>query len=304
MNIEQANAIPVSEFLTKLNFYPVRSYKDGALYFSPLRREKAATFRVNKLKNVWFDHGSGRGGNFFDFAVEYLQSQKEDYTNADALRFITNIWCNDAAFLKSNKQDDLVAVGVHNLKLFSVSPISHLSLIRYLEDRGIPLDLALVYLKQAKVHNLSKKNYFNALALRNDNEGYALKSRTFKGCINGKDVTFIRGTDETQKVIHIFEGMFDFLSALKLLGITRFKEDAIILNAFECLPKVYPYVTHSRYTHLYSWFDNGVTGDEYRSILNNFISKQHGIKHVTLNKKYNDHKDANTWLLHDLKQPS
>ena len=40
-------------------------------YLSPFRDEKDASFKVNRNKNVWYDHGLGKGGRLVDFVMEF-----------------------------------------------------------------------------------------------------------------------------------------------------------------------------------------------------------------------------------------
>lgn len=296
MNIEQANTIPMSEFLKKLNILPYRDYQCSALYKAPHRIEKTASFRVSKTKNVWFDHGTGKGGNFFSFVIEYLKSHKEDCTPSDALRFINNIWDN-APVPPLNELNKINESEENKLKLLSVSPLNHTALIRYIEDRGISRELAELYFKQALVRNENTGKTFNSIALQNEAGGYELKNKLFKGSVGSKDITLVRGTDQNQSIVHVFEGMFDFVSALIMLRLTRFKQDAIILNSLSCLKKSYPYIANYSYKQVYSWFDNDTAGVEHRTILNDFVKSQQGISHVSLHKKYNDHKDVNAWLV-------
>jgi DNA primase len=40
---------------------------------SPLRDEKHPLFKVDRAKNVWYDHGIGKGGSLVDFLMEMHQ---------------------------------------------------------------------------------------------------------------------------------------------------------------------------------------------------------------------------------------
>ena len=71
MNCEQANQMNLVDYLYTLGFNPSKIRNDDHWYLSPFRNEKDASFKVNKTKNVWYDHGIGKGGNLVDFATEY-----------------------------------------------------------------------------------------------------------------------------------------------------------------------------------------------------------------------------------------
>ncbi len=73
MNCEQANQINLIEYLYLLEYNPKNIRGQDHWYLSPLREEKEASFKVNKEKNVWYDHGIGKGGNLVDFVMEFYR---------------------------------------------------------------------------------------------------------------------------------------------------------------------------------------------------------------------------------------
>ncbi|SFA54851.1 Toprim-like [Pedobacter suwonensis] len=296
MNIEEANAIPMFDLLEKLGCKSYRDYPDSALYKSPLRIEKTASFRVNKVKNVWYDHGIGKGGSTFRFVLEYLKSQNVDHTAGDGLRFLNRIW-GDQPITPLIPQSQLAEADRYKLKEKLIYSIKHPALINYLKDRCIPLEIAKLYFKEAEVLNTNSGKTFKAIALKNESSGYELKNKIFKGTINQKDISFIRGTNEEQKRVQVFEGMMDFVSVLVLLDIKRLKDDAIILNSLSCLTKAFPIIEISSYEEVYSYFDNDKAGVNHREILKEFIQSQKGLKHVSLHTKYANYKDVNEWLV-------
>ena len=71
MNCEQANQIDLVDYLRVLGFTPQKISREDHWYLSPLRKETQASFKVNKNKNAWYDHGLGKGGRLIDFVMEY-----------------------------------------------------------------------------------------------------------------------------------------------------------------------------------------------------------------------------------------
>src|SRR5688500_8509892 len=71
MNCAEANQMDLVEYLYSLGFHPEKIRNNDYWYLSPLRDEKTASFKVNKVLNLWFDHGMGKGGNLIDFALLY-----------------------------------------------------------------------------------------------------------------------------------------------------------------------------------------------------------------------------------------
>lgn len=71
MKCEQANQIDLVDYLNTLGFNPQKIIRDDHWYLSPFRNEKHASFKINKNKNIWYDHGLGKGGTLVDFAMQF-----------------------------------------------------------------------------------------------------------------------------------------------------------------------------------------------------------------------------------------
>ena len=72
MNCEQANQIDLVDYLYLLGYQAHKIRSQDYWYLSPLREEKKASFKVNRKKNVWYDHGFGKGRNVIEFAVQFF----------------------------------------------------------------------------------------------------------------------------------------------------------------------------------------------------------------------------------------
>ncbi len=71
MTCEQANQIDLVEYLYSLGYQPKKISGNDYWYLSPLREETEASFKVNRNRNLWYDHGIAKGGNVVDFLTEY-----------------------------------------------------------------------------------------------------------------------------------------------------------------------------------------------------------------------------------------
>jgi hypothetical protein len=236
MKAEQANAIDLSSLFRSIGIFPARQCKAEWWYFSPFRKEKSPSLHINLQKNIWFDFGDGRGGTVTDFVCAWLAHQNEDHTVVDALRWIENMQSTHPTEIVSN--EDLVNYGV-TLDLKKVGSLQNPAFINYLHSRGIPLSCARKYLREANVFNNNSGKTFSALAFPNENGGFELRNKFFKGCIAPKGISFIRGRTVLPDTIHVFEGFMDFLSALVHQKSSRFDGDAIILNSTACLKEAY-----------------------------------------------------------------
>lgn len=298
MNIHDAKEISIAEILNRLGIHPRKTTPSKQLYLSPVRQEKTPSFYVYLKDNRWHDFGDGRGGDPVDFARAFLKFTREADTTADALRWIKNIGLGPYEFKPvlyelPEKEDP-------SLILKRATLIQHVGLIHYLEKRGIPLELAQQHLKQIHVRNQRTGKSFFALGLDNEEGGYELRNPFFKGTLGTKAITFIRGREAKPDSIHLFEGLFDYLSALSRLQGKSLKGDTIILNSLACLKQITPYIQDYGYRVAYSWMDNDPAGKQATVTLDDFFKTQTDLTHKRMNRIYAPHKDVNVWHMHTL----
>ncbi|MFD0751895.1 CHC2 zinc finger domain-containing protein [Mucilaginibacter calamicampi] len=133
-----------------MELHPVKETETDATYFSPFRNEKTPSFHVNKLKNLWFDHGEGIGGNAVDLVIQILKASGHRYSPKDALRWFRNTNLDPALPIPRDivrdKQSKWRVLDTFNL-------IDHF-LIRYLETRGIDIKIAKMYVNE--IYNYTK----------------------------------------------------------------------------------------------------------------------------------------------------
>ena len=298
MKIEQAKEISIAEILNRLGIQPKKTTTEKQLYLSPVRLEKTPSFYVYLKTNRWHDFGDGRGGDPVDFAQAYLKFTREADTISDALRWLKNIGLGPYVF-KAVYQETTIEEEA-SLILKKAGLIQQLGLIRYLGKRGIPLELAHRHLKEIHVRNTRTGKSFFALGLANEDGGYELRNPFFKGTLGSKAISFIRGMEPKPEVIHIFEGLMDYLSAIAQFKISRFKGDTIILNSLACLKQVSPYIQGYGYRVGHTWLDNDKAGDTATASLAEFFKTQHELVHKPMNRIYAPHKDVNAWHMHKL----
>ena len=297
MNIHDAKEIPIVEILNKLDIQPRRTNKHKLLYLSPLRDEKTPSFWVDTKTNRWHDFGDGNGGDLVDLVCAFLKSTREACTTSDALRWIRNMGVGPYVF--QPVQTDTPKEEA-SLILKKARPIQHIGLIHYLKKRGIALELADQHLKEIHVRNQRTKKSFFALGLDNEECGYELRNPFFKGTLGTKAISFIRGREPKPASIHLFEGVFDYLSAISQFKGRGFKGDTIILNSLSCLKQITPYVQNYGYRVAYTWLDNDPAGEKATASLDEFFKTQDDLVHKRMNRVYIPHKDLNAWHMHTL----
>jgi hypothetical protein len=288
------------EFLRKQGFEPTKVKGHDYWYLSPLRNEKTPSFHIHAGKNVWYDHGIGKGGDLVSYVCEYLKAEGNSHNVPDALRYIKNI----GGYVP---QIRTVPVETHAkedsaLKIKSDRPIEHGGLIEYLSDRGIPLDVASINLRQLYVRNSNSGYDFYALGIRNEKKGYELRNPLFKGSLGRKYYTFIRGSKDAPDNLNIFEGFMDYLSVITQQEGKPFEGDTIILNSLanmkhstEYIRNFHYYPDHDYgYKTAFTWLDNDEPGKQATKAFDEFL-KAEGIQHKPMNKLYAPYKDVNAW---------
>lgn len=295
MNIEQAKAISMISILKNLNIEPSFENDKEAKYLSPFRNEKTASFHINKHKNKWYDFGEGKGGDTIEFACYWLKCQGKDSNVSDSLRWLKNMCFNPSDYaVKPVAIDDIPKWIVTR-----TGKIEDLSLIRYLEHRGIPLPVATKYLEEVYVKHAEKNVRIYALGIKNEDGGYELRNSFFKGCTAPKTITFFRGTELKPDRVHLFEGFMDYLSAIQRQE-DILSDDAIILNSVTMIPHAIGYIRNYGYKVALSWMDNDNMGKTATSTLAKFFMAEDDLQHTPMNNIYVPHKDVNAWHMHKL----
>ncbi|MDR6457416.1 hypothetical protein J2786_000509 [Chryseobacterium vietnamense] len=66
MNCKQLNSIELEEVLAFLEHLPTRQNEKEAWYPNPFTPENQASFKIDKLKNLWYLFSEGIGGTTTD----------------------------------------------------------------------------------------------------------------------------------------------------------------------------------------------------------------------------------------------
>ena len=231
-DIENMRRIPLADFLARLGYEPVRRSGNELWYRAPYRNERTPSFRVNVVKQLWYDFGLGKGGDIFTLAGEFVRST--DFK--EQARFIADAASMVTGRLGKNtyqpKPVEPVFEGIETV------PLLRSSLTDYLEERGIPYSIASRYCCRLN-YGVHGKRYF-AVGFPNVAGGHEIRSRHFKGCVPPKDVSLIRTEAATADTCYVYEGFMDFLSAVTLdigKGV-----DHLVLNSVANVKKALRYL--------------------------------------------------------------
>jgi DNA primase len=278
LTCESARNICITEVLKKLKHFPTRESEKEAWFLSPLRSETQASFKVSKTKNRWYDHGTGIGGNVIDLVIQLMKC-----TVKEALSFLSN----DLSSFSFHQQRFFEAIENETLTIKRIKDISHTALLKYLEERKIPVTIAKAYCKEVWFQRKGK-TYF-AIGLQNKQGGWELRNEFFKASSSPKSYTYIQNN---KAQVIILEGMFDLLSIVTMdFGLVQ-SSDSIVLNSLAFINEIVPHI--SNYEKIILMLDNDPSGKKAaQQLLKQFPQA------IDQSFTYKNYKDLNEKLMHE-----
>jgi hypothetical protein len=250
--IEKLKTVPITQYLASIGHYPDKEAGNELQYYSPIRDESTPSFFVNPDKNVFHDFGGEKGDVIRLVGLINKSGFVESCQKLQA-------WTPDELAPRSeHMQPHQLTSGSGGIQLIKAIPLQNNALSLYAENRRIPFLLAAKYCQEVHYKN-GDRNYY-ALGFKSDKGGYELRNRIngkdFKSCIAPKGITsfIVAGS----KVVSVFEGFFDFLSALVYYKVQRSHHSVIILNSTSNLNSIQNIL--SEFTQIYSYLDNDAGG--------------------------------------------
>ena len=276
MNIDEIRKIPLVEFLNQLGYQPTGRDSKGLWFYAPYRSERKPSFHVNPRKGVWFDFGSGAGGDIFTLAGELCNSsnfiRQAEYI-AEKMKLPIAKPYKPAPFIEQPTFENL-----------KVSKLESPALLKYLADRGIPRNIAQRWCVQVN-YRLHSKDYY-AIGFENSAHGFELRNPFYKGSYPPKHITHI-ATDNAR--CNVFEGFIDFLSGERLCINDGF--DAVVLNSVSNVGKALTVLPD--YSVIACYLDNDEAG---RAALAR-LRRELGDRVMDKSALYPDRKDLNEFLV-------
>lgn len=286
MNIQEAKAIPLADYLQCLGYSPVKRQGCNLWYKSPLRTESEPSFKVNTELNRWFDFGLGKGGNIIDLAEQLYQ----DNHLPSLLERIGRQAPNVRPISYPSRQ----LPSTPSFQRLEVRELTHPALLRYLQERGI--DTAIARNECRELHFTHNGKPYFAIGFPNVAGGYEVRNLLFKACIAPKDITHIQKENGRNDVCYLFEGFMDYLSFLTIYKRNKphspdlTDKDCIILNSVSNIGKAMNRL--QGYGRIHCFLDNDTAGrTAYREMEQAFPCKVRDASTY-----YSEYKDLNDYL--------
>jgi DNA primase len=277
LSIAKAKAMDMVDYLSRLGYKPAKVRNNDYWYVSPLRDEKTPSFKVNRKLNRWYDHGLGKGGNLIDFAILH-----QNYTIGEFLQKLNG----DFSFHQPIFHQPNELITEKKLNILQEFSISSFALLRYLEQRRIPVDIADQFCREVR-YELNDKIYYG-IGFKNDSGGYEIRNPYFKTSSSPKDITTIKNK---AKEAVVFEGFFDFLSFIAIhKNQPATESNFVILNSVSFFEKARPFMEQHEIIRLY--LDRDTTGQNYSHYALSLSNK-----YKDESKLYEHYKDLNDLMM-------
>ena len=196
--------ISIRDFLARRGIQPKYERNGYGMYLSPLREERTPSFKVDYMRNLWYDFGLGEGGTLLTLVMRL-----ERCDSREAVRRLQNGEKRDAGSVSlSPGVGERPAAGgplpvlrpatVPALRILSDASLRHPALVGYLASRGIVPSVAAAFCREVR-YEVNGRAFF-AVGFRNDAGGWELRSERFKGGSSPKYITTLKGCNATNAV--------------------------------------------------------------------------------------------------------
>jgi len=295
MNIETIkNTILISDFLQREGFEPIRQSAAQISYKAPYRVDKDPSLVVNDRKGVWYDHGEGTGGTIIDLAMKLYNTKDIGFV----VNRLNQLYNNFPLDQIPNRNQFEAIEGKKSHEIRRIEPLgNNFAITAYLVSRGVfeeavkSKQVVEVYYDHINDKGEAKR-YFGA-GWKNEAGGYDIRSKYAKICIDRKDILIAQGDSGK---INVFEGMMNFLSALKEKKVSM-KDTNIVMNSLSLSSRVINKIKNFPMIQLNMFLDNGTGGDKYTKLF-----AEHFPSLTDRRDIYNGFGDYNEKVMNDLEK--
>ena len=255
--ISKLKRYPITDFLGSIGIFPASRSGQDFIYSSPLRQDSKPSFSVNPAKNIFYDYGneSDKGG-VIDLIMKY---HKISFPQAcDLIETMDGKEKDNSgnpSFFSCRPSLTNKPMSDSRNQIISVGNLQHQALINYVASRKISFQTAFTYLKQIRYQNA--KGRFFGVGYQTDNGSYVVRNEKMKNPINLGKASIKTMVLPNSTAVILFEGMFDFLSAVECFKRPSIYT-AIILNSVNNLSQAMPLIM--QHNKVFAYLDNDEAG--------------------------------------------
>lgn len=291
MIFQEAKKVGLLELLFQLGFTPDSIKGSDYWYRSPFRREHTPSLKVNRTRNIWYDHGEGIGGNIIDFAARFFscdttQAAKKVLELHGFHHFSFHQQPTISPQAGEKKESDR-----SRIHITAIHSLQNNILLNYLNQRRIPLAVADVFCKEVDFSLYGKQH--TAIGFQNRSGGFELRSGSFKGSSAPKDISFF---DRGLQQLSVFEGFFDLLSfAVIRPQAVKTLTNLLVLNSLSFFDKSLSIM--EQHAKVLLFLDQGKSGRQKTQQVLELNKNNPTAKYIDYSHIYNGHDDLNAWLV-------
>lgn len=284
MNLnELKQSVSISDVLSRLGHQPVRAGRVELSYRAPYRKDTAPSLQVNDRLGLWFDHGTGQGGSVLDLAMLLFDTRDVREAARELNALFEQPFVSSRPRAPVNTPDNAIE-RIPHYRILRIGVVgTNQAIAAYLENRGILSEAIRSRAVKEIYYELEhesgeRKRYFGA-GWFNDSDGVDIRSDFAKICLFKKDILTLPG--RVGERINVFEGMMNFLSALKERTVSL-KDHNVILNSLTMSGRLIQRLDEVDPAAIRLYLDNGLAGDEHtRKLLHAFpgaLDRRHYFK--------------------------
>lgn len=281
MNAKQAKDILICDYLDSLGISPSRSRTNGIWYHSPISgNDKTPSLQVSRDGRAFHDWSTGAKGNIIDLVIALGHAQSfDDALHVLALANVPQTHRSVAISLSSYQQQSPYEV-------IYFGQVKSRALLRWAHLRKISLPTIDQFLNEVRYIYRGREYY--GFGWRNEMGGIEMRNSIFKCCLGRKGLTVVGDLVECKMLV--FEGYFDFLSAVELGYFDVFHHTAIVLNSVSMVSHAVEILKLA--TCVECWLDNDSAG---RNALTKLTGS--GLSILDRSNVYSKSKDLNDYLM-------
>ena len=282
MDCSQAKQIRIDEFLAQLGYSPAKVSTRRITYRSMLAQsgDRSPSFQVSVDGHAYHDWSTGFCGNIIDLAMRILGTTSV----STALAYIDEVMGHPTIVTPpksfSFRQREQSAIDI-----LSVEHLSAPALLHYAWVRGISSDVIKAYCSEVHYRINGGREYYS-IGWANASGGWELRNAYSKLSTTPKDITVVN--DLCGCTMLLFEGFFDFLSAVRLRWFRPNSMNAVVLNSTALLDRAIHVLQDA--SRIICLLDNDDSGRRTTERIMQACSQAEDHSH--LYSRYNDVNDA------------